>query len=104
MIYQKVLVIGLDGLDPGITEAMMTSGELPHLAALKKRGMYGRLATTLPAQTPVAWSTFAVGANPGVCCRLFFMSSTARIPDGFISLSGPSDSGLYSRSSPDPLR
>jgi len=59
------VVIGLDGLDPGITEGMMASGELPHLARLGGRGGYAPVATTMPAQTPVAWSTFAVGANPG---------------------------------------
>lgn len=65
MSSRKVIVIGLDGLDPILTEAMMLSGDLPALAALRDSGGYARLGTTLPAQTPVAWSTFAVGANPG---------------------------------------
>ena len=59
-------MIGLDGLDPDITEAMLAAGELPALARLRARGFYSRLATTFPAQTPVAWSTFATGCNPGV--------------------------------------
>jgi predicted AlkP superfamily phosphohydrolase/phosphomutase len=62
----RVIVIGLDGLDPSLTETMMAAGELPHLTALRAEGGYGRVGTTWPAQTPVAWSTFAVGANPGV--------------------------------------
>lgn len=61
----RVLVIGLDGLEPSIVEAMLEAGELPALAALRARGGYGRLATTFPAQTPVAWSSFATGTNPG---------------------------------------
>lgn len=65
MRYRKAVVIGLDGLDPGLTEEMMNAGELPALSALRESGGYTRLSTTLPAQTPVAWSTFAVGANPG---------------------------------------
>ncbi len=44
----------------------MGSGALPALARLREAGSYARLATTFPAQTPVAWSTFATGANPGV--------------------------------------
>ncbi len=44
----------------------MASGALPALARLRDAGAYARLATTFPAQTPVAWSTFATGANPGV--------------------------------------
>jgi predicted AlkP superfamily phosphohydrolase/phosphomutase len=62
---KRVVVVGLDGLEPSIAEAMMLRGELPSLAGLRRSGGYARLATTLPAQTPVAWSSFAVGANPG---------------------------------------
>jgi predicted AlkP superfamily phosphohydrolase/phosphomutase len=35
------------------------------LARLAEQGGYTSLATTRPAQTPVAWSTFATGTNPG---------------------------------------
>ncbi|MHB1193011.1 MAG: alkaline phosphatase family protein [Longimicrobiales bacterium] len=61
----RVVVVGLDGFEPSIIEAMMARGECPNLARLSREGGYRRLATTLPAQTPVAWSSFAVGANPG---------------------------------------
>lgn len=61
----RVVVIGLDGLEPVLVEDMLARGELPHLARVRARGGYGRLATTTPAQTPVAWSTFATGRNPG---------------------------------------
>lgn len=44
---------------------MLDAGALPHLASLRAQGGFGRVATTLPAQTPVAWSTFATGVNPG---------------------------------------
>jgi predicted AlkP superfamily phosphohydrolase/phosphomutase len=62
---KKVIVIGLDGLEPTIVEAMLAAGELPHLERLRAKGAYCRVATTTPAQTPVAWSTFATGTNPG---------------------------------------
>jgi predicted AlkP superfamily phosphohydrolase/phosphomutase len=62
---KKVIVIGLDGLEPQITEALLAAGELPHLAKLREQGGYCRLQTTYPAQTPVAWATFATGVNPG---------------------------------------
>jgi predicted AlkP superfamily phosphohydrolase/phosphomutase len=62
---RKVIVIGLDGLDPGVVEAMLAAGELPNLGRLRSEGGYARVATTTPAQTPVAWSTFATGVNPG---------------------------------------
>src|SRR5262245_17564157 len=62
---KRVIVIGLDGLEPKIAEAMLAAGELPHLARLRAQGGYARVATTYPAQTPVAWSTVATGTNPG---------------------------------------
>ena len=35
------------------------------MARIQTAGAYGRVATTFPAQTPVAWSSFATGTNPG---------------------------------------
>ncbi len=61
----RVIVIGLDGLEPSIVGPMLDSGDLPHLARMRASGGYCRVATTSPAQTPVAWSTFATGTNPG---------------------------------------
>ncbi len=46
-------------------EAMLERGELPNLAKIRASGSYTRLKTTYPAQTPVAWSSFMTGANPG---------------------------------------
>ena len=62
---KKVIVIGLDGLEPTIVETMLAAGELPNLDRLRRQGGAARVATTSPAQTPVAWSTFATGTNPG---------------------------------------
>jgi predicted AlkP superfamily phosphohydrolase/phosphomutase len=62
---RKVIVIGLDGLEPRLVETLIAAGELPHLERLRALGGMARVATTDPAQTPVAWSTFATGTNPG---------------------------------------
>lgn len=61
---RKAIVLGLDGLDPGIAERLMDEGKLPNLARLRATGTYRRLRTTFPALSPVAWSTFATGVNP----------------------------------------
>jgi predicted AlkP superfamily phosphohydrolase/phosphomutase len=63
--FRRVLVVGLDGLEPSIVERLIEAGQLPNLARLMSQGSYARIATTYPAQTPVAWSTFATGVNPG---------------------------------------
>jgi predicted AlkP superfamily phosphohydrolase/phosphomutase len=52
-------------LEPTIVESMLERGELPNLARIRQMGFYSRLKTTYPAQTPVAWSSFATGTNPG---------------------------------------
>ncbi|MFN7992315.1 MAG: alkaline phosphatase family protein [Bryobacteraceae bacterium] len=61
---KKIIFLGLDGLDPRITERMMAEGKLPNLARLAADGSYRRLRTTFPALSPVAWSTFATGVSP----------------------------------------
>ena len=43
----------------------MAEGVLPHFARLASEGHYQALPTTNPAQSPVAWATFATGLNPG---------------------------------------
>ena len=62
---RRVVIVGLDGLDPDIAERLMSEGGLPHMARLRERGTYARLRTTYPAISPVAWSSFQTGANPG---------------------------------------
>jgi predicted AlkP superfamily phosphohydrolase/phosphomutase len=61
---KKAIFLGLDGLDAGVAEKLMAEGKLPNLARLAETGSYRRLRTTLPALSPVAWSTFATGVNP----------------------------------------
>jgi predicted AlkP superfamily phosphohydrolase/phosphomutase len=61
---KKVIVLGFDGLEPSIVESLLQRGELPNFEKLGQKGCYRRLRTTYPAQTPVAWSSFATGTNP----------------------------------------
>lgn len=63
--FTKVVVVGLDGLEPTIVDSLLAAGSLPNLARLRERGSYSRVGTTTPAQTPVAWSSLATGTNPG---------------------------------------
>ena len=61
---RRLIFLGLDGLDPRLTERFMAEGKLPNLSRLKERGSFHRLRTTFPALSPVAWSTFATGVTP----------------------------------------
>src|SRR5437773_11162537 len=62
---QKVIVLGFDGVDARYTEQWMNEGKLPNLAKLRQAGTFRPLRPTLPAQTPVSWSTFSTGIDPG---------------------------------------
>jgi predicted AlkP superfamily phosphohydrolase/phosphomutase len=62
---RKVLVLGIDGLDPRICRSLMADGALPHFAALAENGTFSELATVNPPQSPVAWAGIATGVNPG---------------------------------------
>ncbi len=62
---KKVIVLGLDGLDPKILSALMEMGRLPNFKKLAEMGSLQPLATTMPALSPVAWSSFITGMTPG---------------------------------------
>ena len=62
---KRVIVLGLDGQDPALTEALMNEGVLPNFAKLRRQGSFHRLGTTLLAESPVAWTSFQTGCNPG---------------------------------------
>ncbi|MFB0517904.1 MAG: alkaline phosphatase family protein [Acidobacteriota bacterium] len=81
--YNRLIIIGLDGLDPSITEQMMSQGELPNFARLKKEGTFARLKTTFPAISPVAWSSFLTGVTPARHNIFDFLSRDPRtyLPD-----------------------
>ncbi len=61
----RLVIVGLDGLDPELAAAFMEEGKLPNLEALKSEGHFSPLRTTNPPISPVAWSTFMTGSNPG---------------------------------------
>lgn len=63
--FRRVIVIGLDGLDPRRVERLMERGEMPHFRRISENGSFTRLGSTIPPISPVAWSTFLTGVNPG---------------------------------------
>jgi predicted AlkP superfamily phosphohydrolase/phosphomutase len=62
---KRLIVVGLDGQDPKLTDRFMKEGLLPNFDRLARMGCYRRLRTTFPSLSPVAWSSFSTGTNPG---------------------------------------
>ncbi|HZL99600.1 MAG TPA: alkaline phosphatase family protein [Planctomycetota bacterium] len=60
-----VFVLGIDGVDPVILRRLMDVGQLPEFARLAEEGTFQSLGTANPPQSPVAWSTFVTGLDPG---------------------------------------
>jgi len=60
----RVLVLGLDGADPGAIDLLMSEGKLPNFARLRQEGAYGRMAGSKPLISPVIWTTIATGKTP----------------------------------------
>jgi len=77
-LVDKVVIVGLDGLEPTLAEKFMNEGKLPHLSRLKKEGTYARLQTTTPAISPVAWSSFMTGSEPSKHNIFDFLSRDPR--------------------------
>ncbi len=59
----RMIVLGIDGMDPVFLETHWQS--LPNLNRLRTEGDFRRLGTTIPPQSPVAWSTVTTGMDPG---------------------------------------
>ena len=79
--YSKVLVLGMDGLDPRRVTSMVGDGELPSFRRLRDEGTLRALATSNPAESPVAWSSLATGCNPG---RHGMFDFIHRNPKGYV--------------------
>lgn len=81
-------MLGFDGMEPSIAEAMLDRGELPNFAALQQRGGVHRLTTTIPPQSPVAWNSYATCQNPGVHNIFDFIRRNPRGASGPFPLVG----------------
>ncbi len=63
--HPRVILLGVDGLDPSIVEGMISRGELANFRRLRDLGGFARLATSNPAHSPNAWTCIATGCDAG---------------------------------------
>ncbi len=62
---KKMIILGVDGLDPDLLTKFMAEGKMPNFARLAEQGSFRRLTTSIPPQSPVAWSNLITGMNAG---------------------------------------
>lgn len=81
---RQLIVLGVDAMDPSFLERHWS--ELPNVAHLRAQGGFRRLATTMPPQSPVAWSTFITGWDPAQHGIFDFVHRDPRTMQPFSSL------------------
>ncbi|MET0554821.1 MAG: alkaline phosphatase family protein [Vicinamibacteria bacterium] len=60
----RVVLLGIDGLDAGLADALVARGQMPNLQALRARAARARLRVE-PEQIPaIVWTTIATGRGP----------------------------------------
>ena len=62
---RQVVILGIDGMDPVLLETLVDDGRMPNFSRLMARGDFSPLETSVVPQSPVAWSTFITGMDPG---------------------------------------
>jgi len=66
----RVICLGLDGMDPVLLRRYMDRDLLPNFSRLAKAGDFKLCGTSVPPQSPVAWSDFITGQDSG-CHGIF---------------------------------
>ncbi len=61
---KRVVVIGIDGMDPVVTRELIAAGRLPHFAALAQKGDFKEMESANPSQSPVVWASMGTGLTP----------------------------------------
>ena len=63
--HKKLIVLGIDGMDPQLLRKFMQEGKMPNFFRLAEQGSFRELTTSIPPQSPVAWSNLITGMNAG---------------------------------------
>jgi predicted AlkP superfamily phosphohydrolase/phosphomutase len=62
---RKLIILGIDGMDPQLLKQFMAEGKMPNFSNLAQKGSFRFLTTSIPPQSPVAWSNLITGMNAG---------------------------------------
>ena len=90
---RRVIVLGVDGLDYELVRNLIAQGRMPHFEELSRSGGFTPLQTTVPPQSPVAWSTFITGLDPGRHGIFDFIHRDPKTMTPYLSTSRTESSG-----------
>src|SRR5689334_1088076 len=95
---RRLIILGIDGMDPQLLHRFTREGKMPNFAKLAAQGDFRPLTTSIPPQSPVAWSNLITGMNAGghgifdfihrdpKTMELYFSASRVEPPKHSISL------------------
>lgn len=61
---KQVIILGFDGMDYSVVRELMAQGRMPNFSQLAASGGFSALSTSVPPQSPVAWSSVITGLEP----------------------------------------
>lgn len=93
----RLVILGVDGMDPKFLREFMDKGLTPNLSRLASTGGFMTLGTSTPPQSPVAWSTFITGLDPGGHGIFDFLHLDRDALTPYLSTSRVSDAALTLR-------
>ncbi len=64
MTKQKVFILGIDGMPPELIFEKW-KGQLPNFSFLMERGVYAKIAATVPPTSIASWTSMFSGLDPG---------------------------------------
>ncbi len=62
---ERVLLIGIDGVDPDVLQSLLDEKRMPNLARVIEGGGFSPFGVPNPPESPVVWASLATGKNPG---------------------------------------
>ncbi|HNR95092.1 MAG TPA: alkaline phosphatase family protein [Kiritimatiellia bacterium] len=83
----RIIVLAVDGMDPRLMLDFIRAGGMKNCKALMEQGCFYPLRSSDPPQSPVAWSNFISGTNPGGHGIFDFIARDAPTLKPFLSTS-----------------
>ena len=87
-----MIVLGIDGMDPFLLRKFVMEGSMPNFLRLMHQGDFKKMRSSVPPQSPVAWSDFAVGASASVHGIFDFIHRDPKTMTPYLSTSQVSES------------
>jgi predicted AlkP superfamily phosphohydrolase/phosphomutase/Tfp pilus assembly protein PilF len=72
--HERVVVVGMDGLDWVLLDRLIAAGKCPTFARMKREGAWGEIESRRPVLSPLIWTSMGTGRSPEVHGVLDFVA------------------------------